>query len=89
MGQLTAKQYAPLSDDEQQVLRREAAARGIGNGLLARVLLLHGLEHLDDPEIAERVAGEQTAMRARISDGARAASRLRWGITNDEEGVVR
>jgi len=87
--QLRAKQYAPLSDDEHRAFRDEAAKHGISNGLLARVLLLHGLEHLDDPEITQLISEEKTSARTRIRDGARSAARARWGTGAEDEGEGR
>lgn len=86
MGQqLSAKQYAPLSDVEQRVLREEAAERGVGNGMLTRVLVLHGLDHLGDPVIEARLDEEKAAAKERVSDGARAAARARWGRSEGKE----
>jgi len=87
--QLRAKQYAPLSDDEHRAFRDEAAKHGIGNGLLARVLLLHGLENVDDPEIAQLIRDEKTSAQTRIRDGARTAARARWGTGEEDEGEGR
>lgn len=83
--QLTAKQYAPLSDGEHRALRDEAIKRGIGSGLFARALLLHGIDSLGDPALERRIDDEKTATKHRIRDGARVASRQRWG-GNGEEG---
>lgn len=83
--QLDTKQYVPVSGDERWLLREEAAQRGTSTGLLARVLFLYGLEHIDDPEIIRRIEEEKSASKQRISKGARAATQARWG-TNQEEG---
>ncbi|PFG69100.1 hypothetical protein B0O41_3951 [Propionibacteriaceae bacterium ES.041] len=80
--QLSAKQYAPLAEDEQRGFRAEAQKRGIGSGLLARALLLDGLDRLGDPALERRIDDEKTATKHRISDGARAAAQQRWA--NDE-----
>lgn len=80
---LSTKQYVPVTEDERQLLRDEAAAREIGAGLLARVLFIYGLEHIDDRELIERISDEKTATKKRISDGGRAAIQSRWGTSKE------
>ncbi|MEU3041580.1 hypothetical protein ABZ700_11615 [Streptomyces diastaticus] len=82
---LKAKQYIPVTEDESAFLKKEAAARGIGAGLLARVLFNYGVEHLDDQQLDRLVAEEKKASKERVSAGARVAVQARWGINNEEE----
>ena len=82
---LDAKQYVPITEDERQLLRDEARARGIGAGLLARVLFIYGLEHIDDQELVNRISDEKSATKKRISAGARVAIQARWGTSDREE----
>lgn len=82
---LDTKQYVPVTADERQLLRDEASARGIGAGLLARVLLIYGLEHIDDQELIDRIGNEKSATKQRISAGARVAIQARWGSSDSEE----
>lgn len=81
---LSTKQYVPVTEDERQLLRDEAAKRGLGAGLLARVLFIYGLERIDDQELIDRISEEKTATRKRISAGGRTAVQSRWGTS--EEG---
>lgn len=78
MKQLSAKQYAPLAENEQQAFRTEASKRGIGSGLLARALLLDGLDRLGEPAVERRIDDEKAATKDRIREGARAAAQQRW-----------
>lgn len=75
---LSAKQYVPITDDERKLLRDEAAKRNIGAGLLARVLLVYGLEHVDEQSLADRIKDEKSISQQRISAGARVANQARW-----------
>ncbi|WP_129656314.1 hypothetical protein [Rothia halotolerans] len=84
MSDLGKKQWVPLSDGEHKALGDIAVERGLGRGLLARVLLVHGLDHVDEPEIAELIEEEKTATKKRVSDGARVAIAARWGNTKKE-----
>lgn len=84
--QLRAKQYAPLSDDEQEALRAEARKRGIGSGLLARTLLLDGFDRLGDASLERRIDDEKAATERRIRDGARTAAQQRWAGNHEEKG---
>lgn len=83
---LTHKQWVPITDDEREELHREAERREITTGLLARALLLDGLDRAGTDAIDRRVAAEKAATRRRISEGARAAARSRWG-QSDEGGA--
>ncbi|GAA1769094.1 hypothetical protein [Nostocoides vanveenii] len=83
--ELSRKQYVPLSAEEQEVLHGEAQRAGMSHGLLARVLLLHGLDHVDDPEVTDRIRDEKRAGRKRIRAGARAAARVRWDSSEKKE----
>lgn len=74
---LDAKQYVPLSADEQQTLRDQAAVRGISPGLLARALLTHAMDNLDNA-VEARIDAEKLASKERITTGARAAVNARW-----------
>ena len=89
---LTAKQHAPLTEDELQVIRREASAWGLTPGLFARALILDSLDRLEDESVMQRLTDEKSASRARITKGARAANSARWGHrpvrpANAKEGV--
>jgi len=86
MGDLAARQYVPMADDEKAALHRAAAKAGLSHGLLARLLLLHGLDHVDDPEMVGCIEQEKVAGRERISAGARVAARVRWGSGDDSAG---
>lgn len=83
-GTLKTKQWVPLSDDEREVLQAEAQRRDMTVGLLARSLLLYGLERIDSAGVARQIDEERAATKRRISDGARAAAHTRWGT--DDEG---
>lgn len=80
---LNTKQYVPLSDDERQALRNEAATRGISAGLLARALLLYGFDKLDDAAVDARITEEKIATKERITQGARIAVNARWATTTE------
>lgn len=82
---LKAKQYVPVTEDERWLLKEEAAERGTSAGLLARVLFIYGLEHIDGAEIIRRIEEEKSASKQRISKGARAAIQSRWGSNEEEE----
>lgn len=82
---LDAKQYVPLTTDEQTILRTEAAKRDISTGLLARALLTHALDNISDPTMSARIDEEKLASKARITTGARTAVSARWG-TNKTTG---
>lgn len=88
---LTAKQHAPLTADELEVIRREAGAWGLTPGLFARALILVGLDRLNDESVMQRLTDEKSASRERVTKGARAANSARWGnraarTTNTKEG---
>lgn len=82
---LRAKQWVPLSGDEREALRAEAAKRDMTVGLLSRALLIESLEHLDSAGTARRIEEEKLATRRRISEGARAAARTRWDCDGGSE----
>lgn len=82
---LDAKQYVPLTTDEQMTLRAEAAKRDISTGLLARALLTQALDNIDDPTMAARISEEKLASKARITSGARTAVSARWGTGQTTE----
>lgn len=82
---LKAKQYIPVTEDESAFLKTEAAARGIGAGLLARALFNYALENLDNQQLDRLVAEEKKASKDRVSAGARIAVQARWGNTNEQE----
>lgn len=76
---LKSKQQVPLSHEERQLLIDESRERGMTPGLLARALLLYGLDHMDsEPKIGEQIESEKFATKLRISDGARVAAQQRW-----------
>lgn len=79
---LGAKQYVPVTDDELQLLRNEATARGIGTGLLTRVLFTYGLKRIDTVAMARLIDQEKAATKQRIRAGARVAVNARWGNNN-------
>lgn len=70
-------QFALTSDDRDQ-LRAAARERSLGHGRLVRALTLYGLEHLDDPVVAEYIAKERLEAQERTTEVARQAIAARW-----------
>lgn len=88
-GELSARQTVPLTTEDRKRLRRAAAELEVSPGLLARALILYGLKHRDDPEIAARIADEASAAHARASAAGKAAMEIRYGRErpdDDDEG---
>lgn len=82
---LDAKQYLPVTVAEREALCREASARGLSTGLLARVLFMYGLANIDGPELVQLVHDEKSATKQRISAGARVAVKARWAHNHQGE----
>lgn len=76
-------QFALTSDDRSQ-LRAAAKEKGLGHGRLVRALALYGLDHLDDPAIAEYVAKERLEAQERTHEVAQQAIAARWSESEGE-----
>lgn len=76
---LRSKQWVPVSATERKALQAEAEARGVTVGLLARALLLHAFDRIETDEVGDRIEQERVETRQRISKGASAAAKTRWG----------
>lgn len=80
---LGSKQWVPLSDDERDELMAEARRLDLTVGLLARALLLDGLDRIETSSTIRRIELEKTETKRRISEGARLAARARWGAQEE------
>lgn len=75
---MSAKQYVPLSEDEQATMRAAAGEHGTGAGLFFRALVMHAYKTLTPDELTQVVEAEKAASKQRLADGAREANRHRW-----------
>lgn len=82
---LRSKQWVPVSTTERKALQAEAEEREVTVGLLARALLLHAFDRIDADEVGDRIERERVETRQRISKGARAAAKTRWGYVDGSE----
>lgn len=80
---LDSKQWVPLTDDERSQLIAEAGRLDMTVGLLARALLLDALDRIETASTIRRIEQEKTETKRRISEGARAAARTRWGVLEE------
>ena len=64
------QQPVALTHDQQAELRAAALRQRVGTGLLGRVLIRHGLDHLDDAEVQDLIADEAAAERDRRTAAA-------------------
>lgn len=83
---LPVSQAVPMRSEDRDRLRVIAAQNGVRPGLLARALILAGVEILDDPRIQEVLTRERDDEQARQSAAGQAAMRARWhGGNNDQK----
>ena len=83
--ELSVSQAVPLRPEDRRRLRIAAADAEVGPGLLARALILAGLDMLDDPRMRSVLEGEIAAERARLTAAGRAAMAQRWHGTNGDD----
>lgn len=87
--ELSVSQTVPMRPEDRQRLRLAAAENAVGPGLLARALILAGLEAIGDERIQEKVRSEYEAEQARQSAAGQAAMRARWHGESASEGGAR
>lgn len=87
--ELSVSQSVPLRPEDRQQLREIAVENGVGPGLLGRVLILAGIEMLEDERIQARLREEIEAEQARQSAAGQAAMKARWHGESAPEGGAR
>lgn len=75
--------HVPISPEDRRNLRRIANDLGVTYGLLARTLILEGLDHHQDQNIQDRLTAEKKIDGERRRQAGRKAISERW---EKEEG---
>lgn len=85
--ELDDRQTVPMTKADRKRLRVAAASLDISPGLLARALILAGLDGVDqdDPVIESRIGREVAAAQVRWSDAGRAAATTRHARARKEK----
>ncbi|MBP1325067.1 hypothetical protein JOF28_000299 [Leucobacter exalbidus] len=78
MADLNTRLTIPMAADDKTRLRRAAAELGISPGLLARALILVGLDSIGEPDVISRIEVEAEAATSRASAAGKAAMKSRW-----------
>lgn len=77
--ELADRQTVPLTSADRKRLRRAAVDFDVSPGLLARALILAGLERIGDTGLDEHIRAESERARSRASAAGKEAMRVRYG----------
>lgn len=79
---LAARQTVPLAPADRQALHQAAVSLGVSPGLLARGLILAGLERISEPDVLAHITAESAAAKLRASNAGKTAMKARYGSTS-------
>ena len=89
MTELDVKVTVPMMADDRKRLRQTALDLDISPGLLARSLILAGLDDIDSPALESWISAEAARAQLRWSKAGRTAIAARHAKTQKPEGGDR